>query len=152
MNESLQPWWVLTPGAAWIAACIVMAVGIVGGILTTAWHNRRLRRRVEAIYGGLVEHFGPIAVAVPGRTYDLMVGPQFVHFYDPQDEVVFASVAMNDVTHLKIFEQARDSIRFCLRLRSGIDTIPVETDSPASFTDLFHQLTQYGKQVIYVPR
>jgi hypothetical protein len=152
MSESIQPWWALPDGSAWLAAFLIVAVGVIGGMAITAWRNRRSRRSIASIYGGLVEQFGPIDVAVPGRNCDLMAGPKFVHFYDPEDEIVFASVAMWEITHLKIFEQKKDSIRFCLRLRSGIDTLAVETRSPASFTDLFHQLTQQGKQVIYVPR
>jgi hypothetical protein len=152
MSESVHPWWVLSTQLAWLAAFLIVAVGVTGAMAITAWQNRRLRRTVASAYGGLVEQFGPIVVAVPGKSCDLLVGPRFAHFFDAEEEIVFGSVAMQDITHLKIFEHDQDSIRFCLRLGSGIDTLMVETRSPVSFTDLFHQLTQIGKQVIYVPR
>jgi hypothetical protein len=152
MTEAVQPWWVLSAAMAWFAALLVIAAGVTGALATTWWHNRRLRRIVESAYAGLAEQFGPVAVAVPGKTCDLLAGPRFAHYFDPEEEAVFGSVPMQEITHLKIFEHNGDSIRFCLRLRSGIDTLLVETHSPVSFTGLFHQMTQQGKQVIYVPR
>lgn len=152
MNETVNPWWSISDGTAWLIALLIVAVGVVGGIMITTWHNRRLRRLGAAAQGGLVEEFGPIQLAVPGVNCDILAGTKFVHFFDHEEETVFASVALLDITHLKIFEQTMDSIRFSLHLRSGIDTLPVETFSSASFTNLFHHLTQHGKQVIYVPR
>lgn len=152
MNASVNPWWSISDGTAWLLAVLIVAVGVVGGIAITAWQNRRLRRLTAAAQAGLAEQFGSIQLAIPGVNCDILAGSKFVHFFDREEEIVFASIALRDITHLKIFEQTRDSIRFALRLRSGIDTLPVETCSPASFTNLFHHLTQHGKQVIYVPR
>ena len=152
MNETVNSWWSVSDSTAWLLALLMVGVGVAGGIVITAWQNRRLRRLTVAAQSGLAEQFGSIQLAVPGVRCDILAGSKFVHFFDPEDETVFASVALRDVTHLKIFEQTRDSIRFALRLRSGIDTLPVETFSPASFTNLFHHLTRLGKQVVYVPR
>lgn len=152
MNEVVDSWWSFSDEAVWMMSVVILLAGVVGGIIFTAWHNRRLRRLAATAQGGLAEQFGPIQLAVPGANCDLLAGSKFIHFFDREEEAVFASIALHDITHLKIFEQTRDSIRFSLHLRSGIDTLPVETFSPASFTSLFHHLTEHGKQVIYVPR
>jgi hypothetical protein len=137
------PWW-----TAALSAAAIVAASWIAARIGLAPRNRRTQTLGEQLRDAGLSQAG--AFSVPGDHNSLVVAGARLAVVDTRDARIVQTLGLDEVTALKIYEVAADTIPFRLIGRNGAQSRKVTTRSVVDFARLFGVMAGASKRIEYI--